>query len=83
MIAITYPQELENEKICVYLYFNNVVLTVYGVAYCLNKYNIPAGTVCEQEKDAQVREVIKQYIETLLSQIEKQISVFSFIKDYK
>ena len=66
-----------------YQNYVKLTLTVYGVAYCLNKYNIPAGTVCEQEKDAQVREVIKQYIETLLSQIEKQISVFSFIKDYK
>ena len=58
-------------------------LAVYGVAYCLNKYNFPAGTVCEQEKNAQVYEVIKQYIETLLSQIEKQISIYRFIKDYK
>ena len=66
-----------------YQNYVKLTLTVYGIAYCLNKYNIPAGTVCEQEKNAQVREVIKQYIETLLSQIEKQISVFSFIKDYK
>lgn len=58
-------------------------LAVYGVAYCLNKYNIPTGTVCEQEKNAQVSKVIKQYIETLLLQVEKQISIFSFIKDYK
>ena len=58
-------------------------LAVYGVAYCLNKYNFPAGAVCEQEKNAQVCDVIKQYIETLLSQIEKQISIYSFIKDYK
>ena len=58
-------------------------LVVYGVAYCLNKYNFPAGTVCEQEKNAQVCKVIKQYIETLLLQIEKQISIYSFIKDYK
>lgn len=66
-----------------YQNYVKLTLTVYGVAYCLNKYNIPAGTICEQEKNVQVREVIKQYIETLLSQIEKQISVFSFIKDYK
>ena len=75
-----------------YNYENNIqdyqnyvksTLAVYGVAYCLNKYNIPAGTVCEQEKNAQVNKVIKQYIEILLSQIEKQISIFSFIKDYK
>lgn len=75
-----------------YNYKNNIqdyqnyvksTLAVYGVAYCLKKYNIPAGTVCEQEKNTQVCEVIKQYIETLLSQIEKQISIYSFIKDYK
>ena len=75
-----------------YNYENNIqdyqnyvksTLAVYGVAYCLNKYNFPAGTVCEQEKNAQVYEVIKQYIETLLSQIEKQISIYRFIKDYK
>ena len=58
-------------------------LTVYGIAYCLNKYNIPAGTVCEQEKNIHTNKFMKQYIETLLSQIEKEINVFSFIKDYK
>ena len=50
---------------------------------CLNKYNIPSGNICEQEKNTPVNKTIKQYIETLLSQIEKQISTFSFIKDYK
>ena len=49
----------------------------------INCYFSSAGAVCEQEKNAQVCEVIKQYIETLLSQIEKQISIYSFIKDYK
>ena len=75
-----------------YNYENNIndyqnyiksTLAAYGVAYCLNKYNIPSGTVCEQEKNIQVNKVIKQYIETLISQIEKQISIFGFIKDYK
>ena len=75
-----------------YNYKNNInsyrnyvksTFAVYGVAYCLNKYNIPSGTICEQEKNTQVNKVIKQYIEILLSQIEKQISIFSFIKDYK
>ncbi len=56
---------------------------VYGIAYCLNKYNIPSGTVCEQEKNAQVKEAIKQYIGILLSQIEQRLNIFSFIKDYK
>ena len=75
-----------------YNYKNNIneyrnyvksALAVYGVAYCLNKYNIPSGTVCEQEKNTHTNKLIKQYIETLLSQTENKINTFSFIKDYK
>ena len=75
-----------------YNYENNIneyqnyvksTFAVYGTAYCLNKYNIPPGTICEQEKNTPVNKTIKQYIETLLSQIEKQIKSFSFIKDYQ
>ncbi len=58
-------------------------LAVYGVAYCLNKYDIPSGTVCEQEKNAHANKLIRQYIETLLFQVENKINIFNFIKDYK
>ena len=58
-------------------------LTVYGIVYCLNKYNIPSGNTCEQEKNAHAIKLIKQYIKTMLLQIENKIRVFSFIKDYK
>ncbi len=77
-----YSYNYENN---IHTYQNYVTSTsaVYGVAYCLNKYNIPSGNICEQEKNTPVNKIIKQYIKTLLSQIEKQISAFSFIKDYK
>ena len=77
-----YSHNYEN-NISDYQNYVESTFTIYGIAYCLNKYNTPSGTVCEQEKNAHINKLMKQYTETLLSQIEKQINVFSFIKDYE
>lgn len=73
-----YPNNINDYQIYVKSTF-----AAYGVAYCLNRYNVPSGTVCEQEKNHHVTKLMKQYAETLLSQTEKSINSFSFIKNYK
>ena len=54
----------------------------YGIAYCLNKYSIPSGTVCHQENYSKTFDIITQYLNTLLEQINKEIIEFNFIKKY-
>lgn len=77
-----YTSNYEN-NISDYRNYVKSTLTAYGIAYCLNKYAIPSGTICEQEKNAHAIKLIKQYIKTILLQIENKIRAFSFIKDYK
>ena len=66
-------------------YHNYVKATfgAYGVAYCLNKYLIPSGTVCHQENYGKTFDVIVEYLGTLLEQTNKEITDFNFIKNYK
>ena len=66
--------------------YNNYVkatLSAYGVVYCLNKYATPAGTVCEQENMAKSKEIVLQYLNTLLLQIKQELAVYGFLKNYK
>lgn len=77
-----YNHNLESNMIS----YNNYVkatLSAYGVVYCLNKYATPAGTVCEQENMAKSKEIVLQYINTLLSQIKQELSVYGFIENYE
>ena len=57
--------------------------TVYGLIYCLNKYRVPSGTICNQENEANTAEIVEIFISNQLAYIEKILSNYSFIKDYK
>ena len=66
-------------------YYNyvNSVSTVYGIVYCLNKYIVPAGTMCNQENMIKVYDVVEEYVRSLLQQTEHELLKYDFISDYK
>ena len=66
-------------------YHNYVKSTfaVYGVLYCLNKYNIPSGTMCNQETLGTSFEIIKNYTQSLISQIKQKFDEYKFMKQYE
>lgn len=55
----------------------------YGFIHCLNKYKIPAGTMCNQENYANTQKLIEQYIKELLQPIEQILTEYTFIANYK
>ncbi len=77
-----YNYNTEN-NIIAYENYVKSTFSAYAVVYCLDKYNFPPETICEQEKDNHTIEVMEQYIKTLLSQIERRLNVYTFIKDYR
>ena len=65
-----------------YKNYVNAVFDAYGAVYCRNKYNIPAGTLCNAENEGKSAKLIEQYINDLILQIQKSIFEFDFIKNY-
>ncbi len=66
--------------------YNNYVKatsSAYGIVYCLNKYNVPSGTMCKQENQANTWKFVEHYINALLQSIEQILSQYSFIQNYK
>ena len=70
------------EKLKAYKNYVNAVFDAYGAVYCRNKYNIPAGTLCNAENEGKSAKLIEQYINDLILQIQKNIFEFDFIKNY-
>ncbi|MBE6451714.1 MAG: hypothetical protein E7016_07130 [Alphaproteobacteria bacterium] len=66
----------------VYHNYVNAIFDAYGVVYCLNKYNVPAGTLCNIDNEGKSALLIEQYINDLILQIQKDIFEFDFIKNY-
>ena len=66
-------------------YHNYVKSTsaAYGVAYCLNKYRTPSGTMCNQETIGKTTEIMEQYVKDLLNSIEQVLLNYEFIANYK
>lgn len=66
-------------------YHNYVISTsdAYGIIYCLNKYKLPAGTICNQENYANTEKFIEQYINEMLQSIEQNLIEYSFISNYQ
>ena len=66
-------------------YHNYVKSTTsaYGIIYCLNKYKIPSGTICNQETMGKTWEIIEQYDKDLLQSVEKTLISYEFLQDYK
>ena len=65
--------------------YNNYVkatFSAYGVLYCLNKYNVPSGTMCNQENFGASFETIRMYIQKLITQINHKIREYGFINAY-
>ena len=56
---------------------------VYGIVYCLNKYRIPSGTMCNQETIEKTWKIVEQYDKDLLQSVEQILSGYSFLKEYK
>ena len=71
-------------KINLQAYHNyvNAIFEAYGTIYCRNKYNIPAGTLCNVENEGKSAKLIEQYLNDLILQIQKNIFEFDFIKNY-
>lgn len=59
------------------------VSAVYGIVYCLNKYRIPSGTMCNQETIEKTWEIVEQYDKDLLQSVEQILGNYSFLKEYK
>lgn len=55
----------------------------YGIVYCLNKYRIPSGSMCNQETIGKTWEIIEQYDNDLLLSVEQILNGYSFLKNYK
>lgn len=66
-------------------YHNYIKATssAYGIVYCLNKYNVPSETICNQENTANTWKFVERYINALLQSIEQILSKYSFIQNYK
>ncbi len=65
-------------------YHNYVKATysAYGILYCLNKYNIPPGTMCNQENFGTTFEIVKTYIQNLITQVRQRIKGYDFLRTY-
>lgn len=57
--------------------------TVYSIVYCLNKYRIPSGTMCNQQTIGKTWEIVEQYDKDLLQSMEQVLSGYSFLQEYK
>ena len=77
-----YNHELNN-NLNEYHNYVKSTFAAYGVVYCLNKYRIPPGTMCNQETNGKAQEVIEQYSKDLLQTVEKILSSYSFLRNYK
>ena len=65
-------------------YHNYVKATssAYGILYCLNKYNIPPGTMCNQENFGTTFEIVKTYVQNLITQIDQKLKEHNFLRTY-
>ena len=77
-----YSHDYEN-NIKAYNDYIKATSAAYGVVYCLNKYRVPSGTMCNQENAGKVEQLIEQYINDLLQSIEKVLLGYGFLSDYK
>ena len=66
-----------------YQNYVKATFSAYGTIYCLNKYNMPSGTMCNQENEAKTTDVITEYVKTLLLQVEQKIKSNDFLASYK
>ena len=66
-----------------YQNYVKATFAAYGTIYCLNKYNMPSGTMCNQENESKTTDVITEYVKTLLLQVEQKIKSNDFILSYK
>lgn len=57
--------------------------SAYGIVYCLNKYRVPSGTVCNQENQTNTWKFVERYIKDMLQSIEQILLKYSFIQNYK
>ena len=73
-----YEANMEN-----YQNYVKATFAAYGTVYCLNKYNKPSGTMCNQENEAKTTDVITEYVKTLLLQVEQKIKSNDFLASYK
>ena len=66
-------------------YHNYVKSTsaVYGIVYCLNKYRVPSGSMCNQEAIGKTWDIIKQYDKDLLQSVAQILNGYSFLEEYK
>ena len=56
----------------------------YGLKNCRNKYNWPAGSICEIDTMSEMRNMLKMYIQDLLDfSKEKMFSYSSVLEKYK
>lgn len=66
-----------------YHHYVQSVSAAYGVVYCLNKYQTPSGTMCNQETSGKTQAIVEQYLKDLLHPIEQTLLGYSFILSYK
>ena len=66
-----------------YQEYVKATFAAYGIVYCLNKYKIPSGSMCNQENNANTCDVIDRYINELLTPVEQHLLNYSFINMYK
>lgn len=67
--------------------YNNYVkatFAAYGTVYCFDKYDIPSGTMCNQENEGKSIEVIIEYVNNLISRVNTKIlNYYGFIAKYE
>lgn len=73
-----YEANMEN-----YQNYVKATFSAYGTIYCLNKYNMPSGTMCNQENEAKTTDIITEYVKALLLQVEQKIKSNDFLASYK
>lgn len=72
-----------NENLNNYYTFKKSVFAAYGIIYCLNKYQTPSGTMCNQENIAKSQNIVEQYINDLLQNAEQILNKYNFVSDVK
>ena len=77
-----YSHDIEN-SLKEYHDYVKSVSAVYSIVYCLNKYRLPSGTICNQETLGKTRDIIEQYNRNLLQSAKQILNGYSFLKDYK
>ncbi len=77
-----YNHNLYNNLNDYYTYVKSVS-AAYGIIYCLNKYRLPSGTMCNQETQVKVQENVEQYVNNLLQSVDQIFRGYSFLQDYK